>query len=67
MCVPSLSGPTVSGELQPVNGSPGLASSRHWNVEPVSELENVNVGEATLLGFVGVESSVVFGGVESST
>ena len=42
------------------------ASRRHSNVEPVSELENVNVAVATPIVPVGPESIVVFGAVVST-
>ena len=42
------------------------ASRRHSNVEPVSELENVNVAVATPIVPVGPESIVVFGAAVST-
>lgn len=63
VCAPSASAAHVTGDAH-ANHVP--ASRRHWNVEPASFAENVNVGVESFVGPDGPESTVVSGGVMSS-
>ena len=64
VCDPKARPSNVAGTGQAVNAV--AASRRHWNVVLNSLDENVNVGEALSLGFVGPSAIVVSGAVTST-
>ena len=62
VCGPCESAAVVCGELHDAKEA---ESTRHWNVEPDSLLENVKVGVVSFVGPFGPPEIVVSGGVVS--